>query len=51
MKRSNEKEWLKYQICNLKRQLGSERVQLGHIFTFDAFQHPDISNMIIETEN
>jgi hypothetical protein len=51
MKCSNEKEWFKYQISNLKRRLGSERVQLGHIFTFDSFHHPDISNMIIETEN
>lgn len=50
-KRSNEKEWFKYQINNLKRQLTSEKLQLGHIFTFDSFQHQDISNMIIETEN
>jgi hypothetical protein len=47
VKRSHEKEWFKYQIDNLRRQLTTEKLQLGHIFTFDSFHHQDISNMII----
>lgn len=50
-KRTHEKEWFKHQIHNLKKQISSEKIQLGHIFSFDSYKKEEVSNMILETEN
>jgi hypothetical protein len=47
-RRSNEKNWFKNQIDTLKRKLSTDKVKLGHIFSYESFHQEDISNMIVE---
>lgn len=35
----------------MKKQISSEKIQLGHIFTFDSYKKEEVSNMILETDN